>query len=155
MNELSEIQNAVLKASADGSLNRIANLADGIDQTDAVNVRQLQMAARPYKSYVALITQTGTSAPTAVELENTIGAISFSYIITGNYRAVSAGLFTLNKTTCMIAQSNSQGTGLNYCYLLDSTSDEDSIVIQSKAVDMDTGVDSRLMADVIEIRVYN
>jgi len=51
------------------------------------------------KKYVALLTQTGTSAPTAIVLENTLGNITFSYFQTGKYTVTATGLLTLNKTT--------------------------------------------------------
>lgn len=42
----------------------------------------------PYKIYSALITQEGTNAPVAVELENTLGEVTFGY--------TSTGLFSIN-----------------------------------------------------------
>jgi hypothetical protein len=51
------------------------------------------------KKYVALLTQTGTSAPTAIVLENTLGNITFGYVSTGKYTVTATGLLTLNKTT--------------------------------------------------------
>ena len=54
---------------------------------------------RPYKVYVALLTQTGTDAPVATVLENTLGGtITFGYDYVGTYSINSAGLFTSNKT---------------------------------------------------------
>ena len=51
-----------------------------------------------YKVYTALLTQTGTDAPVATVLENTIGNITFGYTAPGNYTINSSGLFELNKT---------------------------------------------------------
>ena len=42
-------------------------------------------AAPAYKIYTALLTQSGETAPTAIELENTIGNISFTYTDVGIY----------------------------------------------------------------------
>ena len=42
-------------------------------------------AAPAYKIYTALLTQSGENAPTAIELENTIGNISFTYTSVGTY----------------------------------------------------------------------
>jgi hypothetical protein len=53
---------------------------------------------RPYKVYSALLSQTGTNAPTAIELENTIGFIGFNYQTTGIYSIISNGDFISNKT---------------------------------------------------------
>lgn len=55
-------------------------------------------SARPYKVYTALVTQTGTDAPTAIVLENTLGNITFTRTGVGVYHIVSDGLFTIDKT---------------------------------------------------------
>ena len=54
-----------------------------------------------YKVYTALLSQTGTDDPVAIELENTIGAIQFDKLGIGRYEinAVDGALFTENKTT--------------------------------------------------------
>ena len=54
------------------------------------------IALQSYKVYSALLTQSGTSAPTALVLEDTIGGITFSYTGPGQYRA--NGVFPANKT---------------------------------------------------------
>lgn len=54
--------------------------------------------ARPYKVYTALLTQSGTDAPVAKVLENTIGNIWFTYGEVGTYYVNSNELFTENKT---------------------------------------------------------
>ena len=52
-----------------------------------------------YLVYTALLTQTGTDAPVATVLENTLGgAVVWSYIDAGNYYATLSGAFTANKT---------------------------------------------------------
>jgi len=56
--------------------------------------------------YRALITQSGTNAPTAVVLENTFGAtLTFSYNVVGQYRVNLAGAFTVNQTAITLDQS--------------------------------------------------
>jgi hypothetical protein len=50
------------------------------------------------KVYKALLTQTGTDAPVATVLENTLGTVTYSYTSAGKWIAQSSGLFTLNKT---------------------------------------------------------
>ena len=47
----------------------------------------------PYKVYTALLTQSGTNAPVATVLENTLGEITFSYENQGIYNIVSSSLF--------------------------------------------------------------
>ena len=55
-----------------------------------------------YKVYIALLEQSGTSAPVPTVLKNTLGDISFNYLSTGNYEAVSSELFTAGKTTASL-----------------------------------------------------
>lgn len=53
----------------------------------------------PYLKYVALLTQSGTSAPTATVLENTLGGtIVWTRNDVGDYTGTLAGAFTENKT---------------------------------------------------------
>lgn len=52
----------------------------------------------PYKVYTALLTQSGTDAPTAVVLQNTIGDITYLYDDVGSYLISSDELFTDGKT---------------------------------------------------------
>ena len=53
-----------------------------------------------YKVYRAFVTQSGTSAPTAVIVENTLGAVPvWSYNDIGDFTLTLTGSFTLNKTS--------------------------------------------------------
>lgn len=62
------------------------------------------------KKYIALLTQTGTSAPTAVVLENTLGATpTFSRTGTGAYNIITSGLFALNKTVAVASSYTQSG----------------------------------------------
>lgn len=50
--------------------------------------------SRPYKVYSALLTQSGTDAPVATVLENTLGGTPvFSYVGVGEYRLTLTGAF--------------------------------------------------------------
>ena len=87
------------------------------------------------KKYVALLTQTGTSAPTAIVLENTLGDVSFSYVTNGIYSASTAGLLTLNKTSvitggaaCLINTRTINGF---YLVSLGGTSPINNILVNS------------------------
>ncbi len=56
------------------------------------------------KKYVALLTQTGTNAPTATVLDNTLGGtLVWSYDGVGTYIGTLTGAFTLDKTSVMIS----------------------------------------------------
>jgi len=52
-----------------------------------------------YLVYLALLTQSGTNAPVATILDNTLGDIDWTYEDVGNYRGSLANAFTNNKTT--------------------------------------------------------
>jgi hypothetical protein len=80
--------------------------ADKLIGTDSANnndtknfsVQEVSDFVKPYKVYVALLTQSGTNPPVAIELENTLGAITFGYQSSGIYTINSSGLFTASKT---------------------------------------------------------
>lgn len=64
----------------------------GVDNTDPENPI---INARPYKVYVANVTQTGGVDPVAVVLENTTGAtLTWTRLGPGQYRISSTGLFS-------------------------------------------------------------
>jgi len=63
-------------------------------------VNLVENGGRPYNSYTALLTQSGTSAPVATVLENTIGNIVWTRYGVGNYKGTLTGAFVENKTVC-------------------------------------------------------
>jgi hypothetical protein len=99
-----------------------------------------------YKSYVALISQTGTAAPTAIVLENTIGNISWTRSSVGQYIGLLTAAFTLDKVVCF--NNNISGN------FIIKRSGIDSLVIYTNLFD-GTPTDSLLDKTSIEIRVYN
>lgn len=82
---------------------------------EVINYNQFISAVTPgVKRYKALISQTGTSAPTAIVLENSLGTVTFGYSSAATYTVNSSGLFTANKTALyMTSKSASNGIGLN------------------------------------------
>lgn len=104
-----------------------------------------------YLKYVAMLTQTGTDAPTATVLENTLGGtVVWSYSDAGVYIATLSGVFTESKTYC-IAGNNTSG------FLIFGKSvelpGENSLLLQTNASDGTPANDS-LYQTAIEIRVY-
>lgn len=110
---------------------------------------------RPYKVYTALLSQTGTNAPIATVLENTLGGnIVWTRIDEGIYIGTLSNSFIENKTGVIIN---------NTAYATDSqitTAD----ILTSSTVNIQTsytteGVfgleDSCMYNNLIEIRVYN
>jgi hypothetical protein len=63
-----------------------------------IDANSLSNDSVTYKKYVALLTQSGTDAPTAIVLENTIGDIVWTYYSTGEYLGTLANAFTEDKT---------------------------------------------------------
>lgn len=106
-----------------------------------------------YKKYVALLSQSGTDAPIAIVLENTLETTpTWSYINTGQYRITATGKFTLEKTAITISQVDSDA-GKRMVY----QNDVDTIDVYSYdslgAANNDSLNDGEAYT-VIEIRVY-
>lgn len=75
--------------------------------------RWVYTAHPKYEVYTALLTQSGTSAPTATVLENTLGGtVVWTRNYAGNYSATLSGVFTTNKTWMNIVNTTE---GLNNC----------------------------------------
>lgn len=67
-------------------------------------------AVRPYKVYTALLSQSGTSAPVATVLENTLGGtVVWTRTDVGVYRGTLTGYFVQNKTFFNILFTTSTG----------------------------------------------
>lgn len=116
---------------------------------------------RPYKVYSALLTQTGTTAPVATVLENTLdGTPIWDYAGTGQYYATLTGAFTVDKTTVSITMSGtatvaqSNTNAIRYTNSLAGT-EPDVIVISCFKADTGVGADNLFTKAFIEIRVYN
>lgn len=65
----------------------------------------LASIGKTYKVYKALLTQSGTDAPVATVLENTLGNITYTYDNSGAYYINSSSLFNLNKTFIIIGNT--------------------------------------------------
>jgi hypothetical protein len=106
-----------------------------------------------YKVYTALLSQTGTNAPTATVLDNTLGgAVTWSYFGVGQYIANTSSLFTTSKTVFFMTRTNPPTVSF-------TTNVGSNAINTSQAgitVFSDTGyVDGQVSAMTIEIRVYN
>lgn len=68
-------------------------------KTTAQDIADLGGGGSSYLKYVALLSQSGTDAPVATVLENTLGGtVVWGYIDVGIYSATLSGAFTTNKT---------------------------------------------------------
>jgi hypothetical protein len=110
--------------------------------------------ARSYKVYTALLTQSGTDAPVATVLENTLGGeVVWSYIDVGVYEGVLAGAFVDEKTWCSGWVSISDvGTQFFAAKLYRVSNDAVRISI-GKPVS-ESAQNSALSSSSFEIRVY-
>jgi len=112
--------------------------------------------ARPYKVYTALLTQTGTSEPTAVVLENTFpGGMVWSRISAGVYRVAQLGAFTDGKTVSLQDQTRYKNIGGDqfysiYLYRI-SSSYMEMIILDDSNNPIEEVLDNKLL----ELRVYN
>ena len=97
----------------------------------------------PYKVYTALLTQTGTDAPVATVLENTLGTININYSSPGIYYVASDFLFTLNKTAIFTGSTNNGD-------IMIATQNNNSLLVLTSI-----GLNDCLVNTPIEIRVYN
>lgn len=60
----------------------------------------------PYEKYVAIVSQTGTSAPVSIILENTLGVVpTWNYDGVGNY-SINSSAFTPLKSTALMSTVN-------------------------------------------------
>ena len=99
---------------------------------------------RPYKVYTALLSQSGTNAPVATVLENTLGEVTFSSLDGIYNTATSIGLFTNNKTIVFLGAGNDPAYS-NQVFVED---------INTILFNVSTSEDAMNNTS-IEIRVYN
>ena len=107
-----------------------------------------------YKKYVALLSQSGVTAPTVVELETTMSSgITTSYDSTGLYKLISNGEFTVGKTIVLSTPTRSDA------FIAVIQSSESELYINTKDITSDTpfipNANDLLDNTAIEIRVYS
>jgi hypothetical protein len=119
--------------------------------TQTLNGREVSDILPTYKKYIALISQSSTSAPTVIELENTIGPIVWTRAGTGVYYGTLTDMFPdPDKVYIMINQ-----VVLN-SIVLASYSSNDIVAIDTTNLHSPTAAhhDSHLTKNTLEIRVY-
>lgn len=111
-------------------------------------------ASKP-KVYRALLTQSGTDAPTAVVLENTLrGELVWTYTSQGRYTGTLNGVFLQNKVITNINQ-----TGINLSFPEETgfksfyRSNDNTVTILCKLTNYDDS-DDLLIDTSVEILVY-
>jgi len=107
-------------------------------------------STRPYKVYTALLTQTGTNAPTAIVLENTLGVTpTLGYNNVGLYSINATGVFTVDKTWIIFNSVNANAQTIS-----NNLKQLNGINILTRSIS-GTSINDVLNSTEIEIRVYN
>lgn len=130
------------------------DLQDAFDKLTTATANFNGGGAAPYKVYTALLTQSGTDAPVATVLENTLGGeVVWSYDTLGTYIGTLNGAFIENKTKLEIGLVSDGDYSTLYFgnfYRINS----DSIGLNTLNLSTSFG-DQILNNTPIEIRVYN
>ena len=122
----------------------IAPTATAGTNTTQIATTAFVQGIRPYKVYTALLTQTGTNAPVATVLENTLGGtVTWSRTVPGGYFATLSDAFTTDKTTVLITNGSTNG---NYIH---------GAAVSTTNVNIIAPNDGQIDRATVEIRVYN
>lgn len=152
MSKISTYTNAPSPIS--GSDKLIGTETGGLIENATKNftVQEVSDFIKPYKVYTALLTQTGTNAPVATVLENTLGAVPvWSYQSIGTYVLTLTGAFLEGKVISFLNNERS-----NSIYAIRRTSNNTlqiEIAITDSIPFMPTN--SLLTAASLEIRTYD
>jgi hypothetical protein len=146
---------AITEAASDDLL-YIVDVSDNTDGPDGSSKKIAVGDLRPYKVYTALLNQTGTAAPVATILENTLGFVpAYSRDAAGKYFITHASGFPINKTFSTLNSFIIETDGIPYSVLgFENIPSSNRLKIESY---LDTGNhdDNILTNTAIEIRVYN
>ncbi len=144
---------AAVRAAIDASLlagsqgdSLVANIV-ALDSTDS---RAAYDGIQQYKSYTAILTQSGTSAPTATIVYNSLGgAVTLGYTSTGITTLTRTGAFTSGKTVVFITYASDDAT----------TKAINAVVTSANVITINQKTIASSVANgytiYIEIRVYN
>lgn len=114
---------------------------------------ELNGGAQP-KIYKALLTQSGTDAPVATVLVNTLsGTPVWSYLSVGQYQLTLASEFVLGKTTVLLGCADQAASDAFY-YTIDSTVQPNGVSMQTINVTTDAAANFLLNYTLITIEVY-
>lgn len=111
------------------------------------------------KEYVALLTQSGTDAPVATVLENTLGGeIVWTYEDAGTYMGTLLNAFTPNKTNIetpvfyQIAAEDYTSVASQQGYIIYRSGNNTCTIISADGEDI--RANNKLYKSIIEIKVY-
>jgi hypothetical protein len=108
-------------------------------------------ASLPYTSRVSLLTQTGTSVPTEILLENGAGiSLTWTRLSAGMYRATYGSAVDLSKIALRIGNAYQYSEMIGV--IINSTTTTFQLAIEGDNLG---GVDDSLENTMLEIRVYS
>lgn len=109
----------------------------------------------PFTIYEAQLSQSGTNAPVAIELLNTLGgAVTTSRVSSGRYNIESTGLFTEDKTIVFISNVDTGGNvTINVRWIDDSTIQIYALVLNT-STGVTTEVDDLIPRNALQVHVY-
>jgi hypothetical protein len=117
-------------------------------QEDGIITPRINGAAAVGQTYVALLTQSGTAAPTASVLADNIGAITWTRIATGQYKGTPTTPFESLNTFVIIGN-------VEHDYLASAYVNSDGdIVVHTTKTQNHAHTDSQLRNSPIEVRIY-
>lgn len=120
--------------------------------TEFTTFGQVNALARPYKVYTALLTQTGTSAPTATILENTLGGtVTLSRTGSGAYKLTLPSTVTPTKVGCFFSFGGNNSTNMSSAITIEAG----GTYVQLATYNSGTQSDALMTTATVEIRVYN
>lgn len=124
--------------------------APGTNTTQIATTAFVQ-AAKKYKTYIGILNQSSTSAPTVTVINNELSsAIVWTYSSVGGYVGTLIGAFTNNKTSINFTNGQA-GNGIYGSYRLS----DNAINITSSNSTTGVASDGMIWNATIEIRVYN
>ena len=120
-------------------------------QTSITEIEADLPAPLGYKEYEALITQTGTSAPTAIIGSNTLlGTPVLGYSAIGEYTITLTGAFTVNKTYVYMTPNK-----IDFPYIITRTSSDVITIVVGYSFALPPAINGKMNNTPVRIRVYN
>lgn len=117
-------------------------------------IDQLKAYIKPYKSYIAALTQSGASAPVATVVDNELGDdVVWTRSSDGEYQGTLVGAFPANKIWCALSIFGSTSASFAFFARANELSCPDAINIQTLD-DTLAPVDFAGASIMVEIRVY-
>ena len=123
----------------------------GYEGAKKTSIQDIANVIKPYSIYVALLTQSGTSAPVETILENTLGDITWSYEGLGTYHGtLSSGVFDTQRS--FFNSNLSYYSDPYFSYLTVLQGDNTKLILGT----YNASGSVELHGDIyIEVRVYN